>query len=88
MVIYHNPQFPLILLTLRLIQFDRQFIETAKEISGIKVDLFISPLELVQFLQNGNGDRDFIIMKLMNTGCIVKNDVRIQYEYFSLAFRH
>jgi hypothetical protein len=88
MVIYHNPNFSLTLLTLRLIRFDRHFIETAKEISGIKVDLLISPLELVQLLQNGNGDHDFIIMKLMNTGCIVKNDVRIQYEYFSLAFRH
>jgi hypothetical protein len=64
-----------------------QGIETSEEFARVKVEDFIPFLELIEFLQHGDRDDDIVLLKPMNAGAVMKDDVRIEDEQLPLPLR-
>ena len=80
-------QFPAQRDTVRagLLSFD-QVAHLTHEGTGVEMDGFVALLELVQFLDDGNGNDNVIILELFDTLIVVQDDVGIQHEYLGLGF--
>ena len=63
-----------------------QVADLAHEGPGIEVDGFVAFLELVQFLDDRDGNHDVVVLKLFDALIVVQDDIGVQHEDFGLAF--
>ena len=58
----------------------RERVQRAREFARIEVDDLAAALEVVDFLNDGQRYDDVVVLKLVDAGRIVQNDVRVQDE--------
>ena len=63
-----------------------------EERTGLEVDVFVALFELVEFFQDGDWNRNVVILEVSQATCVVQNDVGIENEELGTRagsrFRH
>ena len=57
-------------------------VKAAEELAGLEMDVFVAPLELVELLENGDRNRDVVLLELPNAAAVVEDDVGVEDEEF------
>ena len=57
-------------------------VEAAEELTGLEMDVFVAPLELVELLEDGDRNRDVVFLELPNAAAVVEDDVGVEDEEF------
>ena len=57
-------------------------VKAAEELAGLEMDVFVTPLELVELLEDGDRNRDVVFLELPNAAAVVKDDVGVEDEEF------
>jgi hypothetical protein len=57
-----------------------QTIELAHELAGMVIDGLAAFLELIEFLQHGNGEDDVVLVEVVDARAVVEDDVGVEDE--------
>ena len=66
----------------------RQSVDAAKKFPGLKIDIFVTPFELIEFLKHGDRNGDIVFLKVVNATAVVKNDVGVENEKLGFCIQH
>jgi hypothetical protein len=50
----------------------------------VEIKRIVSFLEVIEFLENGDGDDDIVLVKLVDTGAVVEDYIGVENEDFLL----
>ena len=65
-----------------------QGVDPAEKLAGLEVDVFVAPLELVEFLEHRDRDRDVVFLEIPDAAAVVEDHVRVEHEQFGADRRH
>ena len=57
-------------------------VDLADRLTGVAAEFILIAFELVEFLDHGHGDDDFVVLKRIERLCAVEDDVRIEHVRF------
>ena len=55
-------------------------IEAAEKFAGLEVDVFVAALELVEFLEHRDRNRDVVLLEIADAAAVVEDDVGVEDE--------
>jgi hypothetical protein len=55
-------------------------VEAAKKLAGLEVDVFVAALELVEFLEHRDWNRDVVLLEIADAAAVVEDDVGVEDE--------
>ena len=65
-----------------------QGIEPAEEFAGLKIDVFVAPLELVEFLEHRERDRHIMFFEIMDAAVVVEDHIGVEDKDLGRCILH
>jgi hypothetical protein len=65
--------------------FIRKFVHDTDKLTSFKIDGIVAFFEVIEFLENRDGDRYIIVLKTIEGIVVIKNNRSVQDEYFFLG---
>jgi hypothetical protein len=57
-----------------------QFVDGSEKVASLEIDRFVSPFEVIEFLEHGDGDRNVVFFEVLNAAAVVQNHIRVEHE--------